>query len=459
MNDDGKMGEGLSSTPPAMTNDVAAGAGAPSAVADTKSSDHESRPLAEYEMNDDSKHSILTEQDLEQPDRGTFPTEEEDITEGEENQDETVDTHATNVGTSSSTNHSSDGGPKVDNDIVCTTAGEENVGDEAPVQPQGTVRPVSKDILFGRGKPFQNHPGNRKLIMLVDKYKDQYIKSERDKKRPIVEEIIAILTQDGARFLKRYKDDSTSPFWVEASKEVAFDKVSHAFRSRGRTKSTSSITKVGSTTRTKANVNSRNQQNHYPPPPHLGNLPRYGMVLPPTVPFGLRPAVTPIPGSTPGFGMIGVGGMPVGPFFNPWTMNMLMNPTTTAAPATLDTDGTRSNAEFPPIGTTATTAAANPFMATATANPTPVMAAPVMAPPGFPHGMPQPPPSHYMQHMTPPQPQLQYYQQHHGQQQQQQQCQPPPFGFVQPPRQVQQSLGQEQQDTSVSTINERPPSA
>jgi hypothetical protein len=38
------------------------------------------------------------------------------------------------------------------------------------------------------------------------------------------------------RFLKRYNEDVNSNWWTEVSKQVAFDKVSHAFRSRGRPK-------------------------------------------------------------------------------------------------------------------------------------------------------------------------------------------------------------------------------
>jgi hypothetical protein len=39
--------------------------------------------------------------------------------------------------------------------------------------------------------------GNRKMLGLIDQYKQQYSESPRDRKRPIVEEIIAMLTSDG----------------------------------------------------------------------------------------------------------------------------------------------------------------------------------------------------------------------------------------------------------------------
>jgi hypothetical protein len=91
--------------------------------------------------------------------------------------------------------------------------------------PPDAVRPKNNDILFGRGKPFQNHPGNRKMLQLIDRYKQQYSESPRDRKRPIVEEIIGLLSQDGGRFLKRYNEDVNSTWWVEVSNQIAFDKV------------------------------------------------------------------------------------------------------------------------------------------------------------------------------------------------------------------------------------------
>lgn len=98
------------------------------------------------------------------------------------------------------------------------------------------VRPNNRDILFGRGKPFQNHPGNRKMLGLIDQYGVQYRESPRDQKRPIVEEIIGILSNEGGRFLRRFNEDANSTWWIEVDKKVAFDKVSHAFRSRARPK-------------------------------------------------------------------------------------------------------------------------------------------------------------------------------------------------------------------------------
>ncbi|KAG7373601.1 hypothetical protein IV203_034325 [Nitzschia inconspicua] len=145
---------------------------------------------------------------------------------------------------------------KKDLSLVEQAQAEEVNGKGGPAPPDA-VRPKNNDILFGRGKPFQNHPGNRKMLGLIDQYKQQYSESPRDRKRPIVEEIIGMLTADGGRFLRRYNEDVNSNWWIEVNRQVAFDKVSHAFRSRGRPKLDKNATTVVSMQR-------QQQQHHHP---------------------------------------------------------------------------------------------------------------------------------------------------------------------------------------------------
>mmetsp|Transcript_53777 Transcript_53777/g.60077 ORF Transcript_53777/g.60077 Transcript_53777/m.60077 type:complete len:518 (+) Transcript_53777:140-1693(+) len=121
-------------------------------------------------------------------------------------------------------------------ELVAAAEADAKNNRDQPAPSETAVRPNNRDVLFGRGKPFQNHPGNRKMLGLIDQYKQQYNESPRDQKRPIVEEIIGILSSDGGRFLRRYNEDVNSTWWTEVPKFVAFDKVSHAFRSRGRPK-------------------------------------------------------------------------------------------------------------------------------------------------------------------------------------------------------------------------------
>ena len=103
--------------------------------------------------------------------------------------------------------------------------------------------PTSCDVLFGRGKPFQSHPGNIRLHKIVDLYKARYSQARRHKKTEMAEEIVQIIKCGGGgsagsagsgstmagRFLKRLDDD----VWVEVSDIVAREKVSHALRGNG----------------------------------------------------------------------------------------------------------------------------------------------------------------------------------------------------------------------------------
>jgi hypothetical protein len=102
--------------------------------------------------------------------------------------------------------------------------------------------PTRFDIMLGRGRPTQNHPGNQHMREVVDRYRARYDTAERETKRPIVEEVMDEIKRDGGRFLRRKEDKKAGEgdeedFWVEVNFPVAFEKVSHAFRSKRRTTS------------------------------------------------------------------------------------------------------------------------------------------------------------------------------------------------------------------------------
>jgi hypothetical protein len=102
--------------------------------------------------------------------------------------------------------------------------------------------PTRFDIMLGRGRPTQNHPGNQHMREVVDRYRARYDTAERETKRPIVEEVMDEIKRDGGRFLRRKEDEKAGDgdeedFWVEVNFPVAFEKVSHAFRSKRRTTS------------------------------------------------------------------------------------------------------------------------------------------------------------------------------------------------------------------------------
>ena len=91
--------------------------------------------------------------------------------------------------------------------------------------------PADVDILLGRGKPFQNHPGNQRMLSLVDKYKERYQAAERKEKHDIVEEVMGIIEGSGGRFLRRVDYEN---YWVPVQHSIAYRKVGHAFRSKAR---------------------------------------------------------------------------------------------------------------------------------------------------------------------------------------------------------------------------------
>jgi hypothetical protein len=98
--------------------------------------------------------------------------------------------------------------------------------------PDGKVlEPTKDDVLLGRGKPFQNHPGNQRMLEIVDERKEQYLAVKRDQKRAIVEEVLGVIQEGGASFLKRSADGH---YWKEVEPAISFEKVSHALRSKVR---------------------------------------------------------------------------------------------------------------------------------------------------------------------------------------------------------------------------------
>jgi hypothetical protein len=88
---------------------------------------------------------------------------------------------------------------------------------------------AKSDVVFGRGKGFQNHPGNQRMRDIIDKYKMQYHSLKRSEKRMMVENVYKEIVEGGARFLKKLDDDNA---WVIVDGPVALQKVSHTLRCR-----------------------------------------------------------------------------------------------------------------------------------------------------------------------------------------------------------------------------------
>jgi len=89
--------------------------------------------------------------------------------------------------------------------------------------------PESSDILFGRGRGFQEHPGNQNMLRIISKCKKSYKSQKRSEKRDFVEAVYDEITKDGSRFLKKLEGENC---WVEVSIPISLEKVSHTLRGK-----------------------------------------------------------------------------------------------------------------------------------------------------------------------------------------------------------------------------------
>jgi len=87
--------------------------------------------------------------------------------------------------------------------------------------------PFCLDVILGKGCPFQNHPGNKRLRDLVDLNAKRYDKAQKGDKKAIAQEIVDTIKDSGGYFLKQ--DGYT---WIPVENEVARVKVSATFRTQ-----------------------------------------------------------------------------------------------------------------------------------------------------------------------------------------------------------------------------------
>jgi hypothetical protein len=85
--------------------------------------------------------------------------------------------------------------------------------------------PSRVDVVLGRGKPFQDHPGNLRLRFLVESLLPQYDEVPKFEKVTVAQQVIATLKKGGSRFLKQ-----VDGVWVEMDDVTARKKICHNFR-------------------------------------------------------------------------------------------------------------------------------------------------------------------------------------------------------------------------------------
>lgn len=95
------------------------------------------------------------------------------------------------------------------------------------------ISPRCSDVLLGRGRPYQEFPGNAKLAEIIDDHREAYQQPQRKlRKTAISNEVLKIIKLSNGRFLKKHESDEG--IWVEVSDEIARDKISHSFRTKSK---------------------------------------------------------------------------------------------------------------------------------------------------------------------------------------------------------------------------------
>lgn len=87
--------------------------------------------------------------------------------------------------------------------------------------------PFRKDVVFGKGRRFQNHPGNMRLKLMVDELLPQYETLDKEAKTVLADRIVRVVKREGTRFLSQEND-----FWMETTDDSARYKVAQLFRNR-----------------------------------------------------------------------------------------------------------------------------------------------------------------------------------------------------------------------------------
>ena len=115
-------------------------------------------------------------------------------------------------------------------------------------------------MYVGRGKPYQNHPGNIRLHQVVQHHKARYAKAKRQDKVSIAAEVLELIKdfkppiqlqqqqqhEEGVRFLRRAVTDEGEQYWTVVKHTVALDKVGHALRGKGIPKSQEMVPSMAS---------------------------------------------------------------------------------------------------------------------------------------------------------------------------------------------------------------------
>ena len=109
---------------------------------------------------------------------------------------------------------------------------ERSKSSKASSGPSRIIAANPTDIICGRGFHIVNHRGNLNLHLLVNDYREEYLRSKRTDKTRIIKHVLGELKSNGARFIRKVSNGRTADEWEEVDDETAYKKVSHALRLR-----------------------------------------------------------------------------------------------------------------------------------------------------------------------------------------------------------------------------------
>jgi hypothetical protein len=94
-------------------------------------------------------------------------------------------------------------------------------------QPRRTMIyvPMSRDVLFGKGTPIQNHVGNKKFRGLIADCQKRYEKAKKGEKLFLAQEIVDTVIESSGMFLKPEGD-----VWLPVGDDAARRKAGNSFR-------------------------------------------------------------------------------------------------------------------------------------------------------------------------------------------------------------------------------------
>ncbi|CAJ1947101.1 unnamed protein product [Cylindrotheca closterium] len=104
---------------------------------------------------------------------------------------------------------------------IAASSQQNRSGHIVPLEPKLT------DVLLGRGKPNQNHPGNIQLRAMIEECQEEYDAIGRLEKRQMIQNIKHACHSIGTRFLKQQGNKNT---WVVANSSEADEKIRQHFR-------------------------------------------------------------------------------------------------------------------------------------------------------------------------------------------------------------------------------------